>query len=200
MTSPVQQGAVVWVTGLSGSGKTTLCHAVARLVKPTLPELVLLDGDVVRAVFGGDLDHSEPSRHKQIARMRSLAGVLALQGQVVLVAVVYSHPDFLGENRRMLPDYFEVYLRAPIDLLRRRDSKGLYAGAASGETRHVVGVDIPWHEPRAPDLVLDASQGLTAEEMAASANPLFETSAASNHSLGRQLQATDSPHYFRFAK
>ena len=40
----------------------------------------------------------------------------------------------------------------------------------------------------------------TAEDMVASANPLFETSAASNHSLGRQLQTTESPHYFRFGK
>jgi adenylylsulfate kinase-like enzyme len=161
-----QPGAVVWITGLSGAGKTTLCQAVSELVKPVLPELVVLDGDAVRAVFGGDLDHSEPSRHRQIARMRSLAGVLALQGQVVLVAALYSHPDLLAENRRLLPDYFEVYLQAPIDLLRRRDSKGLYGGAASGATTDVVGVDIPWHAPQAPDLVFEASMGLTPEAMA----------------------------------
>lgn len=160
-------GAVVWLTGLSGAGKTTVCLALVELLKPRLPELILLDGDTVRAIFGGDLDHTEPSRHKQITRMRNLAGVLAQQGQVVLVAALYSHPDLLAANRRMLPGYFEIYLDAPMAQLRERDSKGLYAGAEAGTVPNVVGVDIPWHVPVAPDLVLKTDGGLTATEMAA---------------------------------
>ena len=64
---------VIWVTGMSGAGKTTLCNAVWNLVKPSIPELVLLDGDQVRELFGADLDYSEPSRERQIARLRRLA-------------------------------------------------------------------------------------------------------------------------------
>ena len=161
-----QAGAVIWLTGMSGAGKTTVCHAIIDLLKPKLPELILLDGDTVRAVFGGDLDHTEPSRHKQITRMRNLAGVLAQQGQVVLVAALYSHPDLLADNRRMLPNYFETYLKAPMHQLRARDSKGLYAGAEAGSVPNVVGVDIPWHEPAAPDLVLATDTGLTPAQMA----------------------------------
>jgi adenylylsulfate kinase-like enzyme len=163
----VTGGAVIWLTGMSGAGKSTLAQEMVALLKPRCPELIVLDGDTIRAIFGGDLDHSEASRHKQITRIRRLAGVLAQQGQVVIVAALYSHPDLLADNRRVLPGYFEVYLRASMETLRRRDSKGLYAGAASGEVRDVVGVDIPWHEPSAPDLILTVDDDREPSQMAA---------------------------------
>lgn len=149
---------VIWVTGLSGAGKTTLCRAYYDLYKPSCPELVLLDGDAVRAAFGHDLGHRESDRHKQIRRIQGIARLLSDQGLVVLVSALYSHPDLLAWNRANLAGYFEVYLRAPLDFLRRRDGKGLYSGAERGEVRDVVGVDIPWHEPAHADLVLDASR------------------------------------------
>jgi adenylylsulfate kinase-like enzyme len=162
-----EAGAVIWLTGLSGAGKTTIAQAVVSAVKPRCPELVLIDGDTVRAVFDADLDYTEPSRHKQITRIRRLAGVLAQQGQVVIVAALYSHPQLLAENRRMLPGYFEVYVKASMSTLGARDSKGLYAGAAAGEVANVVGVDIPWHEPVAADLILSNDGDRRPEELAA---------------------------------
>jgi nitroreductase len=58
-------------------------------------------------------------------------------------------------NRENIPGYREIYLRVPIDELRRRDSKGIYAGAQRGDARNVVGLDVPAEAPEAPDLVLD---------------------------------------------
>jgi adenylylsulfate kinase-like enzyme len=158
---------VIWITGLSGAGKTTLSHAVRDLVKPRLPELVLVDGDAVRELFGQDLDYSEPSRVIQITRLRKLARFVADQGQVVIVAALYCHPDLLAENRRQLPGYVEVYLRTPFELLQTRDQKGLYSGALAGRVANVVGVDIPWHAPASPDFELDGGIGLPPALLAA---------------------------------
>jgi len=144
---------VIWITGLSGSGKTTLCTALRDLLKPQMPGLVVLDGDAVRAVFGHDLAYDEASRARQIGRIQALAKMLSNQGLVVLVAALYSHPDLLAWNRANLAPYFEVYLDAPLALVRARDSKGLYGGG----TRDVVGLDIPWHPPANPDLIVDAA-------------------------------------------
>ena len=58
-------------------------------------------------------------------------------------------------NRENIPGYREIYLRVPIDELRRRDSKGIYASAQRGDARDVVGVDLPAELPGPPDLVLD---------------------------------------------
>ena len=107
--------------------------------------------------------------------------MLSDQGLVVLVAALYSHPDLLAWNRANLADYFEVYLDAPFELVERRDSKGLYAGAAAGAIPHVVGVDIPWHAPQAPDLRIDVAAGLDPDDLAIAvirAAPSLRTAAA----------------------
>jgi len=157
---------VIWVTGLSGSGKTTVCRALYELLKGECPELVLLDGDRIRQACGDDLGYRETDRMTQVKRLQRLAQLLSEQGLTVLVAVLYAHPDLLAWNRQHLPDYVEVYLRASRDLLQRRDRKGLYSGAAKGSVQHVVGMDIPWHEPTAPDMVINADEALAPELLA----------------------------------
>lgn len=154
---------VIWVTGLSGAGKTTLCRALEDILRPRLPGLVRVDGDAVRALFGHDLDHTEPSRVQQIKRLQALAQFLSAQGLTVIVAALYAHPDLLRWNRDNLLPYFEVYVRAPLDMVCARDSKGLYGG----DTPNVVGLDIPWYEPEHPDLIIDAAAQESPESNAA---------------------------------
>lgn len=157
---------IVWITGLSGAGKTSLCEALYRRLKPRLPELVVLDGDVIRGMFGHELSHCEADRVKQIKRIQAIARELDRQGLVVIVAALYAHPDLLRWNRENFSGYFEVYLDAPLALVKSRDPKGLYAKAERGDMPHVVGVDIPWHAPTEFDLRIDASDAPPPDEMA----------------------------------
>lgn len=157
---------VIWITGLSASGKTTLALAIRDLLKPRLPQLLVLDGDIVRKVLGSDLNYSEQDRTTQIGRLQGLARNLSEQGAVVVVAALYSHPDLLSWNRLNLLDYFEVYLEGTVTFLRTRDSKHLYAEALAGQICDVVGVDIPPHIPLNPDLTFDAEHAPAPEEMA----------------------------------
>ncbi len=161
-------GAVVWVTGISGAGKTTVCDALANLVGDQVPELVRIDGDVVREVFGAGLGYKAADREIQIGRVQRLSRVLAEQGKLVLVAALYASDDLLSWNREHLPGYFEVYLEASFDLVRSRDPKGLYRKADAGQMPDVVGIDVPWNAPKQPDLVIDASRPATPREHAIS--------------------------------
>lgn len=149
---------VIWITGLSGAGKTTLSNALARQLKPRLSELVMIDGDVVRELFGNDLDYTVADRCTQIQRIQRLAAWLEVQGCVVMVAALYTNPDLLEWNRTNFNGYFEIYIEAPIDFLRTQDTKGLYAKAASGDMSDVVGIDIQWHAPQQPDFRVDATR------------------------------------------
>lgn len=158
---------IIWITGLSGAGKTTLCNAMAKVLKPRMPHLAIVDGDVIRALFGSDLDYTEASRVIQIKRIQSVAKFLDDQGFIVLVAALYAHPDLLDWNRRNFRNYFEIYLDASLELVAGRDSKGLYAAARNGEDKNVVGMDIPWHAPVVSDLRLECPGAGTPERMAA---------------------------------
>ncbi len=184
---------VIWITGLSGAGKTTLCEALSRRLKPHLPELTNLDGDVVRQVFGGELGYGEPDRVAQIKRIQSLAEMLDGQGLVVLVAALYAHPDLLAWNRATFADYVEVYLEAPLDLVRARDPKGLYAKAAAGRMPDVVGLDIPWHAPVNPDLTIDMTAGPSVDDAAQTiidAVPVLAEAERISHILDRHARVS----------
>lgn len=157
---------IIWVTGLSGAGKTTLCNAIVDMLKPTVPESVMLDGDIIRDTFGNDLGYREEDRNTQIRRMQNLARMLEAQSLVVVVAALYAHPDLLHWNRENMIEYNEIYLQASLDTLRARDPKGLYAKSAGNANPQVVGLDIPWHEPVSPNIVFDSDEPAAPEEWA----------------------------------
>lgn len=148
---------VIWITGISGAGKTTLSNAIARKFKPLIPELVQIDGDEIRDLFGANLSYEESGRQEQIKRIQRLAHMLDRQGILVLVSALYGHPDLFAWNRENFSEYVEVYLEAPLELVQRRDPKSLYHKASIGEMPNVVGIDVPWHAPEDPQLRINAS-------------------------------------------
>lgn len=145
---------VVWFIGKSGSGKTTLSKLVYAELKKSIPNLVRLDGDVLRDVFGNDVDHSVEGRRKNAERISMLTRMLARQNIHVVAAVLSIFPEWQQWNRDEIPGYAEVYMKASMETLRKRDIKDLYENAINGKINNVVGVDIPFPEPEA-DLVLD---------------------------------------------
>ena len=148
-------GRVFWITGLSGSGKTTVGRELWSRLRAAGHPVIFLDGDALRAVIAEDLGHSADNRRQSAMRNARLCRLLAEQGADVVCATISLFHEVQRWNRENIPGYREIYLRVPIDELRRRDSKGIYAGAQRGETRNVVGLDVPAEAPEAPDLVLD---------------------------------------------
>jgi len=149
---------VLWITGLSAVGKSTIAKAYLRAKKNSSVSTVLLDGDAVRELFGGDLGYDEQSRNEHIKRIQRLAKFLTDQGIDVVVAALYSNEQILNINRSLFRDYFEVYLKADLNYLKLRENKSLYTKAEKGEIVDVVGIDIKWHEPMLPDLVIQMNQ------------------------------------------
>ncbi|MGA3211820.1 MAG: adenylyl-sulfate kinase [Terriglobales bacterium] len=148
-------GRVFWITGLSGAGKTTLGRELWNRLRADGRPVTFLDGDALRAVIAEDLGHSVDDRRRSAMRNARLCRLLAAQGADVVCATISLFHDVQLWNRENIPGYREIYLQVPIEELRSRDSKGLYAGAQRGEARNVVGLDVPAETPEAPDLVLD---------------------------------------------
>lgn len=153
---------VVWIIGLSGSGKSTLAQETARLVRGRGRACVLLDGDAVRQVFGGDLGHSLEDRHKNARRFNGLCKLLDDQGVDVVCAILSLFEDTRQWNRDNLRAYREVFLDVPLNVLAARDPKGLYREALAGRMADMPGVDIPFVRPARPDLVIENTGSLDA--------------------------------------
>lgn len=154
---------VIWITGLSAAGKTTLGRLVVGALRGRGEPAVLMDGDELREALASTVNHSAAARLELVHKYSRLARLVASQGVTVVVSTVALFHEIHRWNRENLPEYFEVYLKVPIDELRRRDPKGIYYRYDQGELKNVAGLDIAVEEPKRPDLTIEYQPGLDPE-------------------------------------
>ena len=148
---------VIWLVGLSGSGKTTLGRSLYDHIKSKKDNVVFLDGDILREVWGESLGHDLEGRRLNAHRISHLCKMLDAQGITVVAAVLSIFPEWQEWNRNNFTEYKQIHLDAPISDLKRRDTKMLYENAELGVIKNVVGVDIEFPQPFNSDLVVDTS-------------------------------------------
>lgn len=146
---------LIWVTGISGSGKTTIGKELYKQLKPKRANLIYLDGDEFRAALGDDVGYSLEDRDKNAMRITRLCRLLCAQGIDIICAANLTSQRYRDWCRENIPGYFEIFLDVPLEVLAKRDPKKIYAEAAQGKRKQVVGVDIPFVVPSNPDLVID---------------------------------------------
>jgi bifunctional enzyme CysN/CysC len=62
-------------------------------------------------------------------------------------------------------EFIEIFIDTKLEEAEKRDVKGLYKKARSGELKNFTGIDSPYEAPDAPEIHVDTSK-LTAEEAA----------------------------------
>jgi adenylylsulfate kinase len=160
-------GQVYWITGLSAAGKTSVAQRLVDRLEADGQRPVLLDGDVLRAIFGVSGAHDRQSRLNLALQYARLCSELSRQGHTVICATISLFHQVHDWNRANIPGYHEIYLRVPLEQLQARDPKGIYAKAKAGEVKDVAGLDFAIEEPRHPDLLIDNHGGITPEDAVA---------------------------------
>jgi bifunctional enzyme CysN/CysC len=148
--------------GLPGAGKSATAEAIAaQLVGAGRPARVL-DGDVLRRGINADLGFTRADRLEAARRTAALSAEVAGVGVLPVTAMITPYRRARAEARaiheRAGVGFFEVWVATPLEVCVARDGKGLYAAAGRGELTRMTGVDDPFEEPEAADLVIDASR------------------------------------------
>ncbi|TBR62015.1 adenylyl-sulfate kinase [Westiellopsis prolifica IICB1] len=145
-------GVTVWFTGLSGAGKTTISSTIEKILRSQGYKVEVLDGDVVRQNLTQDLGFSKKDRDENVRRLGFVASLLSRNGVIVLVSAISPYRDVREEMRQRIDNFIEVYVNAPLDVCERRDIKGLYQKARSGQIKNFTGIDDPYEPPLNADI------------------------------------------------
>jgi adenylylsulfate kinase-like enzyme len=160
------KGRLIWITGLSGAGKTSVAKQVFDMVKNAFLNTAIIDGDDFREIFGNDLGYGIEDRIKNAWRIVKMSRYLCGEGINIVCATMSLYKEIHGFIYENFDNPLLVYLDVPMEELKRRNKKNLYAHGFN-----VSGIDLPFDEPRHDKYVLKINN---TETLNAAVNKIME--------------------------
>ena len=145
---------LLWFTGLSGSGKSTLANLVEIALHKRGLTTYILDGDNIRQRINNDLSFSSKDRTENIRRIAEISNLMLDAGVITLAAFVSPYIKDREDVKQIVgkKNFIEIFVNTSLDVCERRDVKGLYKKARSGEIKNMTGISAPYEPPINPDL------------------------------------------------
>jgi bifunctional enzyme CysN/CysC len=152
-----QRSCTVLLTGLTGAGKSTIAVALERRLFDRGRATVRIDGEDMRLGMSRDLGFSAQERSENLRRMAEVARLANEAGLIVIAAFAAPKADVRERARELVGGerFLEVFLDAPVEVCRERDTEGLYEAADRGEIPQFPGVSATYDVPTDPALVID---------------------------------------------
>ncbi len=161
----LQRGVTLWFTGLSGSGKSTIARLVERQCRKWKVKTELLDGDVVRTHLSKGLGFSKEDREINVKRIAFVCQLLTRNDVLAIASAISPYRETRQQARQMIGTFVEVYVKTSLEECEKRDVKGLYQKARSGEVKGMTGVDDPYEAPENAEVICETEKS-TPEECA----------------------------------
>lgn len=108
-----------------------------------------------------DLGFSEKDRNENIRRIAEVAKLFADSSTIALTSFISPYRADRDQARQLhastnntdasLP-FVEVFVDIPVEEAEKRDPKGLYKKARSGEIKEFTGISAPYEEPQNPEI------------------------------------------------
>jgi adenylylsulfate kinase len=147
VTAMIHQTKIFWLFGRSGAGKTTLARRLHRGLSDRQVPVFFLDGDEMRSGLCSDLAFSSEARVENHRRIAEVAKLASRQGYNVVVSTMAPQHDQRDVVAKVLnPSLMWFYIHAPLDVCVRRDPKGLYSRAKTGQVTGLL--NYPFDVPR----------------------------------------------------
>jgi bifunctional enzyme CysN/CysC len=160
-----QKPVTILLTGLTGSGKSDIAYALERKLFDMGKAVTVMYGLTMRQGLSRDLGFTADDRSENLRRSSEVAKILNDAGLMCLCAFVAPHAAVREKARQVIgPDRFlEIYLSAPVDYCKQRDTSGAYELADAGKLASFPGVSATFEPPVNADLVLPTHE-ITVEE------------------------------------
>ena len=153
----MHKGFTLWFTGMSGAGKSTISRAIELRLRESGAKVEVLDGDVVRTHLSKGLGFSKEDRDENIRRIGFVCELLSRNGVIAIAAAISPYRGVRDEVRARIPNFVEVHVHCPVEVLAERDVKGLYKRALAGEIPHFTGISDPYEPPLSPEVTVNSS-------------------------------------------
>ena len=149
-----EKAFVIWFTGLPSSGKSTIADRLYEYLHKKKCAVERLDGDTVRSIFP-ETGFSREEREMHIKRVGHMASLLEKNGVISVCSFISPYRSSREFVRSICRSYIEVYVDTPLEECEKRDVKGLYKKARSGEISNFTGINDPYETPEKPEIIIN---------------------------------------------
>lgn len=153
---------ILLLCGLSGAGKSTLAaHVKNKLCRAEILSEII-DADEYRRKLFKDLGFTREDRNENIRRLGFIADKFSSLNIVTMVSAINPYDDIRQELIDTYPNVKVVHIDCDINMLIKRDTKGLYKKALlpdghPDKISNLTGINDPFEAPESPDLYVNTS-------------------------------------------
>ena len=148
----------LWLTGLPCAGKTLLSKRLKEELDNRGFKTVHLDADDIRSNLNADLGFSPEDRKENLRRVAQVAKLFNENGNFVIASFVSPTDELREMVRNIIGNFKLAFVKCSLKACEKRDDKGMYKKARTGEIKEFTGVSAPFEEPSDADIVIDTEQ------------------------------------------